>query len=79
VDIAAFVKERDEALASLDRERIERYARKYGVHLPKSEEAFWRGVHKAICNIYSIPYETKRKSMEWLREHGSTPYIGNGW
>lgn len=73
---ASFVKERNEALLSLDREKIERYAKKYGIPLPDSEEAFWRGVHKAICHITDIPFEVRQKSADWLFDHGSTPEIG---
>lgn len=74
--VAKFVRERNEALLSLDREKIERFAKKYGVAMPSSDEAFWRGVHKAICNITNIPFEVRQKSADWLFEHGSTPEIG---
>ena len=73
--LAQFVKERNEALLSLDRNKIERYAKKYGVALPSNDEAFWRGVHKAICNITNIPFEMRQRSADWLLEHGSTPEI----
>ena len=76
MNYASFVKERNEALLSLDRKRIERYAKKYGVTMPTDDEAFWRGVHKAICHITNIPFEVRQKSAEWLFEHGSTPNIG---
>lgn len=76
VDIKTFCRERDEALLSLDKKKIEQYAKKYCIELPKDEEAFWRGVHKAICNIKSIPFEVRQKSADWLFEHGSTPEIG---
>jgi hypothetical protein len=74
-EIATLVKERNEALFSLDRAKIERYARKYGLKLPSSDEVFWLAVHKAICNIPSAPRELKRKSKKYLREHGSSPSI----
>ncbi len=74
-DIAEFVKERNEALLSLDRSKIEAYAKKYGVKLPSSDEAFWRGVHKAICNITSFSDEVRQRSEEWLLKHGSSPEI----
>ena len=37
-----FVKERDAALLSLDRKKIEVYAKKYDVPLPKDETVFGR-------------------------------------
>ena len=64
MDYTSFVTERNEALLSLDREKIERFAKKYGVTMPTSEEAFWRGVHKAICNITNIPFEVRQKSAD---------------
>lgn len=75
MDIDAFVKERDEALLSLDKRKILRYAEKYGVNLPTSETAFWAGVHKAIFALSSATDEQKEKSYKWLREHGFSPYI----
>lgn len=76
MNYALFVMERNEALLSLDRKKIERFAKKYGVPMPDNDEAFWRGVHKAICNIKTIPFEVRQKSADWLFEHGSTPEIG---
>lgn len=74
VDIArGFIKERDEALLSLDRDKIEAYLRKYQVPVPQDDEVFWRGVHKAVCAIKNAPESAKKASKEWLREHGSNP------
>ena len=70
-----FVRERNEALLSLDRKKIERFAKKYGIGLPSTDEAFWRGVHKSICALTTIPWEVRQKSADWLFEHGSTPKI----
>ena len=39
--VASFVKERNEALFSLDRERIEAYFRKQGAEMPKEDIVFW--------------------------------------
>lgn len=74
VDIArAFIKERDEALLSLDRSKIEAYLWKYQIPIPQDDEVFWRGVHKAICAIKSAPESARKTSKAWLREHGSSP------
>lgn len=75
MNFAKFVKERNEALLSLDRKKIQRYCKKYGVVLPSSDEVFWRSVHKARCAITDLPLEERRKSVRWLREHGSSPDI----
>jgi hypothetical protein len=66
----AFIKERDESLLSLDEERIRAYAAKYNVKMPEEERVFWAGVHKARCQIASIPEEEKQKSREWLKANG---------
>ena len=70
-----FIKERNEVLLSLDRERILAYGKKYNVKFPEDEKIFWAGVHKAICSLYLIPVNkiTKsqyEKSKEWLKENG---------
>lgn len=71
----AFVKERNEALLSLDRKKIERYLKKYGVKPPSNERVFWAGVHKAIIQIPSVPLERKMHSAVWLKEHGFSTRI----
>ena len=73
--ISNFVQERDAALLSLDEEKIKGYCRKYGVPIPSSDKGFWLSVHKAICNITSASTEQRRRSAQWLVEHGSTPEI----
>lgn len=60
--ISNFVKERNEALFSLDEEKIKSYAKKYQVVLPDNELIFWAAIHKAIIAIESAPMELKEKS-----------------
>lgn len=64
-----FVKERNEALFSLNKEKITRYMNKYGTKVPDNELIFWAGVYKAICNITDAPREIKEKASEWLKSH----------
>lgn len=71
-----FIKERNEALFSLDEKKIRRYCKKYSVTIPRDEEVFWRGIYKAICNVEDAPQEVKEKAMARLKEHGSTPKMG---
>lgn len=75
MDMKNFIQERDVALMSLDEEKIKGYCRKYGVPIPSSDKVFWLSVHKAICNITSASTEQRRRSAQWLVEHGSTPEI----
>lgn len=70
-----FVKERDEALLSLDKKKIQKYAKKYRISIPKNETVFWAGVHKAIISINSASEEQKKQSYDWLNERGFKPYI----
>ena len=69
--VERFVKERNEALFSLDRVQIEKYLKKYGesefVNTPDS--IFWAGVYKAICEIKDAPLELKEKASKWLIEN----------
>jgi hypothetical protein len=76
--IAQFVKERNEALFSLDEEKIRAFYGKWGdkAKLPTNPLVFWAGIHKAICNITSAPEDVKAKSRAWLKEHGFKESIG---
>ena len=73
--VASFVKERNEALFSLDRERIEAYFRKQGAEMPKEDIVFWACVYKCICHITSAPAELVQQAKEWLHSHGMTDQI----
>lgn len=75
-----FVKDRDEAFSSMDKDKILSYCNKYGVPIPEDEDTFWCGVHKTVCNLFlledsPISIEQYNKSYDWLVEHGSTPEI----
>ena len=70
--IERFVKERNEALFSLDRKKIEAYLIKYGEteFTDTPDLLFWAGVYKAICGIKSAPPELVDKAHGWLTENG---------
>lgn len=72
-----FVKERNEALFSLDRKKIEAYMIKYGetqcVNAP--DLIFWASVYKAICEIKGAPDELVEKARTWLKENGFHPGV----
>ena len=59
--LEAFVKERNEALFSLDRKKIEAYMIKYGeTEIAQTPDVvFWASVYKAICGIKDIRTELK--------------------
>lgn len=70
-DAAEWLRERNDALLSLDEARIKAYMRKYGLPVLPNPEVFWRAVHKARTAITSFPAEEKQKSKAWLFAHGS--------
>lgn len=75
--ISNFVKERDEAIFSLDRKRIEAFAAKYGTPYPKdtSDLVFWASVYKMICNIRNAPEDLVQTAREWLAAHNMREQI----
>lgn len=75
-----FVKERNEALLSLEKEKIIKYMDKYNIKYPEDEETFWAGVHKSICNLFLVPsnnitLEQFDRSYNWLEKNGYSPEI----
>ncbi len=73
--IRKFVKERDAALLSLDKEKIQRFCKKHGTPIPQDEKVFWAGVHKAILHMNAATEEQKLDSTLWLLENGFYPHI----
>ena len=73
--IVAHVKERDETLFSLDRDRITKYFQKKGADVPEDDTIFWAGVYLCICHIPSAPEDLVRKAKEWLHAHGRSENI----
>lgn len=78
-----FVKERNEAFTSMDKDKIMAYCEKYHIGIPEDEEVFWAGVHKTVCNLFllvdtPISIDQYNKSYEWLVEHGYTPSVTGG-
>lgn len=83
MDLTNYIQDRNEAFASMDKEKILAYYEKYKIKVPEDEEIFWVGVHKAICNLFlsensPISLEQYNESYEWLTERGHTPSIMGG-
>ena len=74
-ELRKFVKERNAALLSLDKEKIQKYCEKYGVPIPENEKVFWAGVHKSILHIDAGTDEQKQNSLKWLLENGFSPVL----
>jgi hypothetical protein len=65
-----FLKSRDEALLSLDKEKILEHAQRFKVKMPDDEKVFWIAVHKARIAITYFPDSEKAISILWLTERG---------
>lgn len=66
-DLDLFRQERNEALLSLDEEKIRAFCRKWqGQEMPQNKKLFWGGVHKAITGISSLPLEFRQQSKDFL-------------
>ena len=74
-EIKKFVNERNAALFSLDRARIEAFFEKYELEKPVNDTVFWAVVYKCICSITSAPPDIAAQASAWLLEHGMTPEI----
>lgn len=74
MNLDQFIKERNEALVSLDETKIRAYAKKYGAEVPEDPEIFWGGVHKAITALPNIPENIRERSEIWLKEHNSKSF-----
>lgn len=76
-EIEAFVRDRDEALLSLDEAKIRAYMVKYSIrNIATTDEAFWRAIHKARTGIKNFPADEKQKSKIWLAARGSSHFDG---
>ena len=74
-DIKKYVNERNAALFSLDRARIEAFFEKYDFEKPVNDTVFWAVVYKCICSITSAPPDIATQANAWLLEHGMTPGV----
>lgn len=75
IDTKDFCKERDEALLSLDKRKIDAFVKKYGIQIPQNELTYWASVHKSIVSIKSSTEEQKAQSRAWLINNGFNPYV----
>lgn len=75
IEIEQFVEERNEALFSLDKQTILKFARKYNVPFPTSEKGFWGGVYKAILGINDTPEDIQKITKKWLKENEMSEHI----
>lgn len=77
-DISEFIADRDEAIFSFDRYKIETFCKKYGIFMPDSDWAFWLGICESILSVPNAPDEAKSKAREWIRANYRGEYIYGG-
>ena len=70
-------------IKSGDIAKVREYCKKYEIEIPKDENVFLAGMHKAICNMYLIPdskinLDQYEKSYNWLIANGYTPSVTGG-
>lgn len=69
--IEQFLKERKEALLSMDKEKILAYAQKWAIkNIPSDDETFWIAIHKARTGATDLSTKERIKSKQWLNERG---------
>jgi hypothetical protein len=75
IEMAAMIRERDEALLSLNREKIMAFARRWSPEFLRvaglSDEIFWLSVHTARTANRNLPDAERVKSRQYLIERGS--------
>ena len=71
-----YIKDRDEALLSLDEKKIRAFCKKYNVPLSDNPVVFWAGIYKSILAMKNSPVEIRRKAENWLDSHGFQRGVG---
>lgn len=69
-NLEGFIKDRDEALRSLDYDKIAAYFKKYNGWTWPNTTVAWAGVHKARITLNTFTVKEKKLSRDWLIDHG---------
>ncbi len=82
--IKQFVKDRNEALLSFDKEKIIAHFKKYDIPNPYdiypkdfqyADCIFWGSVAKSVCHIANAPQEALDRARQILKEYGLSEEI----
>ena len=73
--LSDFVSRRNDALFSLDYNKIVDFYQEYGLKTPKDPLVFWLVVFKAICNIKGPDENVLQIAQDWLRMNGFSEEI----
>ena len=65
-----FIRERNDAILSMDEGEIRDFSRKHGITAPQEDIVFWAGIHMSILALNAASEEQKAASKAWLMEHG---------
>lgn len=68
-------KEMEEAIVSLNLEKIEDMSKAANMHIPEDYDTFLAGIHKARLYISSTTDEQREESKQWLINKGFMPAI----
>ena len=68
-DMSQFVKDRDDALRSLDLAKVRAYMEKYGSPMP-SDDVLEISMHKARTASLGMTNDEREHSIKWLRDRG---------
>jgi hypothetical protein len=71
----SFVRERNEALWSMDATKIKAFLRKWGGTIPKDNRVFWFSVCKAVLDINDTPEDVKATARQMLENLGMSEEI----
>ena len=70
-EIDRMIRDRDEALMSLDEKKIRLFLAKYDIKLIALDaDTFWREIHAWRLTILTIPLSARLESCQWLIDHG---------
>jgi hypothetical protein len=75
----AFCKDRDATLRSLDRDRLDRFLRKWNQPRPREwiGDSWLAAMHKARLQIDAFTEAEKAVSRTWLAQHDYTDAVGD--
>lgn len=76
LDINEYINERDAALLSFDRQKIEEYMRKYHLDISEQESVFWSNIARAILTMKNAPESAKTKAREILTKYRRSERAG---
>ena len=67
---STFIRERDNALFSLDENKIRAFCRKYNRRVSDDPLEFWATVYKSAILLENCPPDVRKKAEDWLENHG---------